>query len=81
MTVAPLRVEHVRWREASWEIDGGGAARGVTTRTARLVEVTLATLTSLMEPFLMVFLGVIIGSIVIAMFLPIFKLPEIVNGK
>ena len=38
------------------------------------VEVMLNTLTSLMEPFLMVFLGVIIGTIVIAMFLPIFSL-------
>lgn len=42
------------------------------------VETTLATLTSLMEPFLMVILGVIVGSIVIAMFLPIFKLGAIV---
>ncbi len=42
------------------------------------VETTLATLTSLMEPFLMVFLGIIIGGIVIAMFLPIFKLGTIV---
>ena len=44
------------------------------------VETTLATLTSLMEPILMVFLGVIIGSIVIAMFLPIFKLGTVVSG-
>jgi type IV pilus assembly protein PilC len=42
------------------------------------VETTLATLTSLMEPFLMVLLGVVIGTIVIAMFLPIFKLGTIV---
>lgn len=44
------------------------------------VEVTLATLTSLMEPFLMVFLGVIIGGIVISMFLPIFKIGTVVGG-
>lgn len=44
------------------------------------VEVTLATLTSLMEPFLMVFLGVVIGGIVVAMFLPIFKLGTVVSG-
>lgn len=43
------------------------------------VESMLATLTSLMEPFLMVFLGVIIGGIVVAMFLPIFKLGSVVN--
>jgi type IV pilus assembly protein PilC len=34
-----------------------------------------------MEPFLMVFLGVIIGSIVIAMFLPIFKIGTVVGGN
>jgi len=38
------------------------------------VEATLATLTSLMEPFLMVFLGAIIGTVVTAMFLPIFNM-------
>ncbi len=43
------------------------------------VENTLATLTSLMEPFLMVLLGVIIGSIVIAMYLPIFKLSAVIK--
>ncbi len=44
------------------------------------VETTLATLTSLMEPVLMVFLGVIIGGIVISMYLPIFKLGSVVSG-
>ncbi len=29
----------------------------------------------------MVFLGVIIGSIVLCMFLPIFKMSEVVSGK
>lgn len=44
------------------------------------VETMLATLTSLMEPFLMVFLGVVIGGIAIAMFLPIFMLGSVVSG-
>ena len=44
------------------------------------VEAMLATLTALMEPFLMVFLGVVIGGIVVAMFLPIFKMGSIVGG-
>lgn len=43
------------------------------------VEAMLATLTSLMEPFLMVFLGIVIGGIVIAMFLPIFKLSSVIG--
>ncbi|HBA85859.1 MAG TPA: hypothetical protein DCZ95_17385 [Verrucomicrobia bacterium] len=43
------------------------------------VEAMLAGLTSLIEPLLMVFLGVIIGGIVVCMFLPIFKMSEIVG--
>jgi type IV pilus assembly protein PilC len=43
------------------------------------VEATLAALTSLIEPMLIVLLGVMVGGIVIAMFLPIFKLNDIVS--
>ena len=43
------------------------------------VETMLASLTSLLEPLLMVFLGVVIGGIVICMFLPIFKMSEVIN--
>lgn len=43
------------------------------------VETMLTGLTSLLEPLLMVFLGVIIGGIVLCMFLPIFKMGEIVG--
>ncbi len=39
----------------------------------------VAALTSLMEPALIVFLGVIIGGIVMCMFLPIFQLSSVVN--
>jgi len=38
------------------------------------VEAMLTSLTALMEPFLMVFLGLIIGTVVTAMFLPIFSM-------
>jgi len=44
------------------------------------VDTMLAGLTSLLEPLLMVFLGVIIGGIVLCMFLPIFKMGEVVSG-
>lgn len=44
------------------------------------VETMLAGLTSLLEPLLMVFLGVVIGGIVLCMFLPIFKMGEVVSG-
>jgi type IV pilus assembly protein PilC len=45
------------------------------------IETTLSGLTSLIEPILIVFLGVVVGGMVICMFLPIFKMPEIVNQK
>ena len=45
------------------------------------IETTLAGLTSLIEPILIVFLGVVIGGMVICMFLPIFKMAEIVTPK
>ncbi len=38
------------------------------------VDVAVTNLTALLEPLLMVFLGVVIGGVVIAMYLPIFKL-------
>ena len=45
------------------------------------IETTLAGLTSLIEPILIVFLGFVIGGMVICMFLPIFKMAEIVTPK
>ena len=38
------------------------------------VDIAVANLTSLLEPFLMVFLGVVIGGVVISMYLPIFQM-------
>jgi type IV pilus assembly protein PilC len=43
------------------------------------IETTLSGLTSLIEPILIVFLGVVVGGMVICMFLPIFKMSDIVN--
>ncbi|HZI33912.1 MAG TPA: type II secretion system F family protein, partial [Candidatus Binatia bacterium] len=45
------------------------------------IETTLSGLMSLIEPLLIVFLGVVIGSMVVCMFLPIFNLANIVNGN
>jgi type IV pilus assembly protein PilC len=45
------------------------------------IETTLSGLTSMIEPLLIVFLGVVVGGIVICMFLPIFKLSELVSGR
>jgi type IV pilus assembly protein PilC len=44
------------------------------------IESTLSGLMSLIEPMLIVFLGVVIGGMVICMFLPIFNLANIVNA-
>ncbi len=43
------------------------------------VDTLVAALTSLMEPLLITFLGVVIGGIVMAMFLPIFELSSVVG--
>ena len=43
------------------------------------IEATLSALTSLIEPLLIVFLGVVVGTIVVCMFLPIFRLNQIVQ--
>ena len=44
------------------------------------VDDAVAALSSLMEPIIMVVLGVLIGGIVIAMYLPIFKMGSVVGG-
>ena len=44
------------------------------------IETTLSGLMSLIEPLLIVFLGVVIGGMVICMFLPIFNLANVVSG-
>ena len=44
------------------------------------IESTLSGLMSLLEPIMIVVLGVLIGGMVICMFLPIFNLANIVNG-
>ncbi|KAF0163682.1 MAG: type IV pilus assembly protein PilC [Rhodocyclaceae bacterium] len=43
------------------------------------VDEAVETLSSLMEPIIMVFLGGLIGGLVVAMYLPIFKLGSVVN--
>jgi len=43
------------------------------------VDVAVANLTSLLEPLLMVFLGIVIGGVVIAMYLPIFNMASAVG--
>jgi len=43
------------------------------------VDQAVANLTALIEPILMVFLGVVVGGIIVAMYLPIFKLVTVIG--
>ena len=49
------------------------------TSLTMAIDDAVANMSSLMEPLIMVFLGVIIGALVIAMYLPIFKLGSVVG--
>ncbi len=44
------------------------------------VDATVEALTSMIEPFMIVFLGGTIGGIIVAMYLPIFQIGDIVSG-
>ncbi|UCD31445.1 MAG: type II secretion system F family protein, partial [Desulfobacterales bacterium] len=44
------------------------------------VDQAVENLTSMIEPFMMVFLGVVIGGLVVSMYLPIFKMAGMVGG-
>ncbi len=44
------------------------------------VDQAVASLTSLIEPIMMAFLGIVVGGLIIAMYLPIFKLAGNING-
>lgn len=59
-----------------------GALDAMLARAAEFleaeVEAQVANLSSLLEPFIIVFLGLVIGGIVVAMYLPIFQLGQIV---
>ena len=43
------------------------------------VDAAVGALTSIIEPLIIAFLGIVVGGIVVAMFLPIFKLTEIIG--
>ncbi len=59
-----------------------GSLDGMLSRVAdfyeREVDDAVAALSSLLEPIIIVFLGVVIGGLVVAMYLPIFKLGAVV---
>jgi type IV pilus assembly protein PilC len=59
-----------------------GSLDGMLSKVAdffeREVDDAVAALTSLLEPAIIVFLGVVIGGLVVALYLPIFKLGQVV---
>jgi type IV pilus assembly protein PilC len=59
-----------------------GSLDGMLSKVAdfyeREVDDAVASLTSLLEPIIIVFLGTVIGGLVVAMYLPIFKLGQVV---
>ncbi|TSA57768.1 hypothetical protein D4R42_01010 [bacterium] len=44
------------------------------------VDAAVAGLTSIIEPMIILFLGVVVGGIVLSIFMPIFKITEIIGG-
>ena len=60
-----------------------GSLDGMLSKIAefyeREVDDAVAALSSLLEPIIIVFLGVVIGGLVIAMYLPIFKLGSVIS--
>jgi type IV pilus assembly protein PilC len=44
------------------------------------VDEVMKNLMTILEPLLMIFLGVVVGGIVIAMYLPLFKLIRVLSG-
>ena len=74
----PMMKHMVKAGEATGNVDG------MMNKIADFYDVecdaTVGALTSLIEPLLIVFLGIIVGGIVMAMFLPIFQLGAVAGG-
>jgi type IV pilus assembly protein PilC len=73
----PLVVHMVAVGEETGAIDQ--MLTKVSEAYEREVDDTVNALTSILEPVLIVFLGVIVGAIVIALYLPLFNIPKIVG--
>jgi type IV pilus assembly protein PilC len=44
------------------------------------VDAAVSAMTTMLEPFMMVFLGIVVGGMIICMYLPIFKIASVVGG-
>jgi type IV pilus assembly protein PilC len=76
----PSTVRHmIRAGEQTGNVDG--MMNKVSDYYDNEINNIVASLTSLMEPLLICFLGVVIGGIVMAMFMPIFQLSSVAGGQ
>lgn len=75
----PLVVHMVAVGEETGAIDQ--MLQKVAEAYEREVDDTVNALTSIIEPVLIVFLGVIVGFIVVALYLPLFNIPKIVGKE
>jgi len=82
---APLARENVFPPMVIQMIDVGESAGALDAMLSKIadfydeeVDTAVEALTALLEPILMVFLGIVVGFIVVAMYLPIFKMGETV---
>ncbi len=75
----PMMKHMVRAGESTGNVDG--MMSKVADFFDTEVDATVAALTSLIEPLLICFLGVFVGGIVMAMFLPIFNMANVVGGN
>jgi len=73
----PLVVHMVAVGEETGAIDA--MLNKVAEAYEREVDDTVNALTSILEPILIVFLGVIVGTIVVALYLPLFSIPKVVK--
>ncbi|MFT3783759.1 MAG: type II secretion system F family protein [Nibricoccus sp.] len=75
----PVVMHMVKAGESTGNVDGMMAKVADFYDTE--IDATTAALTSLIEPILIVFLGVVVGGIVMAMFLPIFNMANVIGGQ
>ncbi len=74
----PMMKHMVKAGEATGNVDG--MMNKIADFYDTECDATVAALTSLIEPLLIVFLGVVVGGIVMAMFLPIFQMGAVAGG-
>lgn len=79
-TYFPPMIKHmVKAGEATGNVDG--MMNKIADFYDTECDATIAALSSLIEPMLIVFLGVVVGGIVMAMFLPIFQMGAVAGGE